>query len=57
MFQRCITATRSGRDHNVAVGKLVNKAQINYDEIKVRNEFLSTHNVSQILLALRLLTS
>ena len=57
MFQRCITATRSGRYHNVAVGKLVNKAQINYDEIKVRNEFLSTHNVSQILLALRLLTS
>ena len=35
MFQRHIAATRSGRYYNVAVEKLVNKAQINYDEIKV----------------------
>ena len=52
IFHCRITVAKSGRHYNVAVGKLVNREQINYDEIKIWNEFLSTYNISQIILAL-----
>ena len=52
IFHCRITVAKSDRHYNVAVGKLVNREQINYDEIKIWNEFLSTYNVSQIILAL-----